>query len=144
MAKYCTAFAAALAAPLPVKAREWNRTRIVRAVEQVGGYRLLPDGGLICKETAELRSCEEVRTWAALPGTVAFIGCDCEDEIGHLVPLRRQLEASGVSTPVFCKHHWIRCLFAGHTVGVPPMEYIGGGDFEAGRWIRVTLKGERK
>lgn len=113
----------------------------MRAVQQVGRWRLIP-GGILHHQSEEDKcyQCDQVRTWQDLPGTVVFVGCDCPDESGHLRPLRAAMQTKGCGAPVFCKHHHIRLLLAGHTIGIPAPGYIEEGDMNTGAWLRVRAR----
>lgn len=112
-------FAALSAEELMQKAQEWDGWRRARAAFQFAGYRLdTADGALLNLASGETYQCEDARRWDALPGTVVFLGCDCDDEQKRLRPLREAMDARGCGAPCYCKHYYVRLLLAGHTIQV--------------------------
>jgi hypothetical protein len=102
-------------AALIAKANAWNDTRKVRALEQMNGYRLLPDGGILNRQTGEIY--HPVRT-IERPTGPQHLGCDCEDFKGHVTRLRQAMSDAACSTALECKHCHLRRLLAGKTITV--------------------------
>ena len=125
------------AAQLVALAHQWDFDRLHRACSEFTTYRLLPSGALVHRLTGAVYECDEVRSWPELPGTVVFVGCDCEDQRLRLVPLHRALAAAGAGARCECKHQGIRSLLAGHTLRVP-VAPCGPG--VAARWVAVTAR----
>lgn len=111
---------------LVVTAESWREARIIRGLEELAQWRLLPDGTLVHRTLDKMYVCHEVHRLEGIAGepeTVWYTGCDCPDASpeGHLSRLNRALDAEGLSEsvlPALCKHHWIRMLLSGHRLQI--------------------------
>jgi hypothetical protein len=114
-------------AELLVTNEEWREVRMIRALEELAAWSLMPDGTLLHRtETDKAYYCDDVHRLEGIAGeptAIWFTGCNCPDASpeGHLSRLNRAIETEGLTEsvlPALCKHHWIRMLLAGHSLQV--------------------------